>query len=65
MAGIKGSKSHFKTPDGELIGLEGNGVFEMQVSAMSHGIGHNIGLIHEDGGIMNNLVTSSQKIALI
>jgi len=54
MAGISGSKSHFKTPDGDLKGLEGNGVFEMKVSSISHGIGHNIGLVHEDGGIMND-----------
>ncbi|MFM1755080.1 MAG: hypothetical protein RLZZ236_2019, partial [Bacteroidota bacterium] len=54
MSGISGSKTQKITPDGKMTPLSGNGIFEMQVSSISHGIGHNIGLRHDDGGVMKD-----------
>lgn len=54
MAGIAGSKSQKQTPDGKMTPLAGKGVFEMQVSSTAHGIGHNLGLIHDDEGVMKD-----------
>jgi hypothetical protein len=54
MSGISGRKTQKITPDGKMTPLSGNGIFEMQVSSISHGIGHNIGLRHDDGGVMKD-----------
>jgi len=49
------------TPDGETTTLNESGKFDKQVTSIAHGIGHNLGMIHDDNGIMLNAITYQEK----
>jgi hypothetical protein len=54
VVGINGVKSEVVTPEGKTVSLSKGDKFSKQVSTLIHGIGHNIGLIHDDKDVMNN-----------
>jgi hypothetical protein len=49
------------TPDGETTTLNESGKFDKQVTSIAHGIGHKLGMIHDDNGIMLNAITYQEK----
>jgi hypothetical protein len=54
VAGINGKKSVLTAPDGSELSLTPKDKRLKQISTIAHGIGHNIGLEHADGGVMED-----------